>query len=165
MSVSLDRVRELSERVSAARERANEAAVRAVRGLERRLVESLGDDVLRGLPNLTPGHRNTAFHGLRVSDAPSRDGPAEELPRDGRAVLAISNRGVLVLVRRTADGHEVSPAEDADVRADTLRPFIAAVQCAVEAYLTRAERRAAAYEEISALALRLDEAIGPRGVY
>lgn len=147
------------------RETANREARRAIRGLQKELVAVLGGGAMRGMPNLMPDAEHP-FRGFRVN-ASGKHGSSEFIPKDGRAVLVLTEDGHFVKAawRRRADGQAVVACYelvDEEYRADLVEPYVRAVQEALEGHLVRSENRLHSYQSASTLAAKILEAIGLR---
>jgi hypothetical protein len=154
----LHAARSLTER----RDRARGDAVRAIRLLERRLVEALGGYKLKGLPNLAPESEH-AFNAIRV-----RGKVSEALPMDGRAVLVLAEDGSIRMAMRYEDGGLCPkvfardwPARDADFVAEDLEPIAARILNALENHNAHASKTAARYAEVAMLSRRITGALQP----
>lgn len=139
------------------RERANETARETIALLERRLVEALDGEALKGMSSLLP---NASFPALRVRQGSGRFGAQEYLPRDGREVLVLRVDGTLAFARRSGEAAELRrPAQD-ELRADDFEPYVRTVQEAVEAHLARTGRRDAHYARVEEIATRIASVVG-----
>jgi len=150
MSTRIDVARETSAELSAARAAARTVAVRAIRTIEGIFVSALGEERLRGLPNL--GTRDAPFYAERVS---SNRANASKLPLDGREVLAIGTDGALVVVRSRRGRVESRAVLDDELVLEDLEPFTRLVADLLERFAELSGRRTERLERVSSLARRL----------
>lgn len=143
---------------------ARSAAVEAIRSLEQRLVEALGGESLRGLPNLAP--RGPEFYAARVN-AFSRHGSGGHLPKDGRSVLVLGRDGRLLVASwnvenfvRRGDFVEARPVRDDELIAEDAEAFSRLVTEVLEKHIALAERRTEALVRAEDLAQKIIGAIG-----
>jgi hypothetical protein len=163
----LDGVKKASSRLSVSRGQAHTSAIALIRELEWRLHNSLQNETLRGLPELTPGP--TPLQGVQVrSIRYDRQKFEEPLPTDGKSVLVLDKYGALIMARRVFDpigrydGWTSWVVADDELKAEDLEPFTRAVQLVMENHLARVERTAQTYDKVSEFANRLSKAIGFR---
>jgi hypothetical protein len=155
---ALDRASRAASRLSAERAAVRDYAVAALRALERRLVDALAGEPLRGLTNVA-GDRGR-FVAARVGGRPPRliD---DLLPYSGDECLVLGRDGHLYVARVTGDGHFARRASDADLlprgaRPDALvLPAYAAATDALSRHVALSERRASDLAHCSSLLDRL----------
>jgi hypothetical protein len=129
-----------SKELSVSRTLSRTESVKAMRDLEEALVDALGEERLRGLPNLNPG--GEPFFGLRV-----RGKSFEPLP-DSRNVLCIDDSGMLVV----ATSGEAWTAHNVDLLSEDLEPFVKLVAKAIDAHIVKANKATHNYKRCMRLA-------------
>ncbi len=129
------------------RAEADGKAREAIGAIERKLVEALNGETLKGLPDL--GDR---VFGLRVDV----EGSAfAKIPRD-RSVLILDVHGHLGIARWCRNTIFVQvPPPAALVVASLLSPYLRVVSRAIGVHLVAAEKRTASFEKVTELASRL----------
>ena len=135
-----------------ARARADEDARAAIARVEKSLVEALGGETLRGLPEL--GDR---VFGLRVEAEASA---FARLPRN-RRVLILDAKGRLRAATLFPEGaHVEEPETHREVVASVLDPYLRTVQRGIELHLSSATKRTEVFDKIAALAAKLATVLG-----
>lgn len=149
----------------------HDAAVQAIRAIERRLVAALGGTTLRGLPNL--GTSLTTLRGANVrtrtpevrvsfpNDGQAEGPPALILGPNGQLAIAWtvrSSTGVGVPFQFTYRG-----AEDSDLRAEDLPALLTLLPKVLTNHLTRSEQSQVSWRELNALAHRVLDLLGKEG--
>lgn len=155
-------VGDTSRALNQARASARPKAISAIRLIERQLVRALSGAELKGLPNLNP--EGQAFPAVRL-----RGKHADEaLPLNGRAVLVLDRMGMLAFAMRNSDDTlrpKVSviqwAAIDADLFAEDLESVLTRVNEALRTHIDRASKARERYADISMLADRVAEVVGP----
>jgi hypothetical protein len=157
----LDATRAAGERLDEVRTTAADGAVTALRELETKVQEAIGEDTLRGLVDLTPGNDERCY-GAQLGS--KKYGIDTELPDDGREVLCMDKHGVLRMMRRTRTpgGWCARVLNDEDIRTEHLEPATRAIQAILERHLQRTAKTQAGYEAVAALSSKLAGAIGFR---
>lgn len=136
--------------MSAARERADEAAAHAIAMVEQDVFDLLGNDRFLDAPEL--GGR---FRGYRVGDG----SVFAALPLK-QAKLAIDGTGLLVVVTTFGpETHHVQRAPRSMVLARVLAPYIEAMKTALERHAAACEARGVKFENIRARAGRICAAL------
>lgn len=155
----LAQTREAGERLDEVRTDAVDGAVMALRELETKVQEALGEDTLRGMVDLVPGASERCY-GAQLSA--KKYGVDTELPDDGREVLCMNKAGCVVWMRRisTPAAWGARPLKDDEIRAEFLEPATRAVQTILERHLARTARTHANYEAVAQLSAKLAGAIG-----
>jgi hypothetical protein len=153
-----------SEHTTQARNDARARALRVVHELERRTVEAVKGDKLRGLTNIAPTG-SPPFHGARVHGSP-RFGIDTYLPPDGSAVLCIDRDGRLVMVRTTGgltNGWQAFPVRDDELRAEDMKPYVQTLTLVLQRHVAYAGRRAESYARVAQMAAQVATALGFSG--
>ena len=143
--------------LSRAKMSARKQSIEAIRKLEARLVEVLGGENLRGLPNISPN--GGQFYGLRVG-AQARHNASAVLPTDGREVLMITPSGRLVAAK--VQGRQVAQRKitDDELMLEDLELFAHVVREALEKHIALSDGRVNKLARAEDLARRITEAIG-----
>ena len=130
---------------------ADEKALAAIELVEARLVEAIGQEHLRGLPDL-----GAKVYGLRVDVEGSS---FARLPPK-RTCLVLDSTGMLVAA--TLHGKDVAFVQRAPrgmIRASTFVPYMRAVEAALGLHKRHAERRGEEFRKIALLSSRIAEAM------
>lgn len=131
------------------------ASVAAIRALEKRLVQALEGDRLRGVPNL--GRRNgKPLRALRLGT--KRTTEVRGLGHE-HEVLALSNQGRLVMVRLVGQEPEQRAAFDDELVIEDLEGFCRVVREALERHLSLTGQRVDALHRMGRLATKLGEVL------
>ena len=133
-----------SAKAMTSREDARVFAVRTIRILEARVQSTIAGDTIRGLSSLV-GSDFGNFPAARVHG--TRHGIRELLPLDGREVMVVTKNGHLAMARinREVRCVDLRFAEDEELTAQDLEPFVRAIARALEQHVVRAEKTAANY--------------------
>lgn len=110
--------------------------------IQRRLVEALGGEPLRGMPDL-----GDHIYGMRVGHDVAT---GARLPRD-RAVLVLESRGLLVMAMLYGRAGFVQKAPRGVIRASDLDPYVRVVSLALAEHLRLVETRGEEFLRVSAL--------------
>lgn len=156
------RTRQASEAVAEDRAQASESAVNVLRELEKRMVEALDGDSLRGLANLVNvagSARDRAFERFYAAQLTVPDIDMQ-LPMH-KDVLCVDKHGRFVMARRISVSPYWSalPSEDSELRAEWLGVVSHALQTVLTRHLERTERTARNYRTIDDLAEKLAAAL------
>lgn len=162
--MSIDEVlaeaREAQERLAESREGARESAIAAIRALERRLVELIGDDRLRGMPNLVPGPEPLPkLFALRVRSP--RDKRGEPLVPEKKRVLVLNDEGQLRMAQNASDVPVDFAASDDELLIEDVEAFADTALVALRSHLLGMARTQARYESLDALAKQLRVVLEP----
>jgi hypothetical protein len=157
------RTRQASESVAEDRATAAASTVNVLRELERRLVDALDGDSLRGLSNICTyqgsgrDRSHERFYAAQLA-VPDID---MQLPVH-KDVLCVDKHGRFVLARRVsvAPFWESRATVDADLRAEWLEAVTQALQAVLTRHLERTERTAKNYRQTAELAEKLAHAVG-----
>lgn len=155
-----------SDDLRATRARAREDAIRAIRSMERALVEALAGETLKGLREVVPG-----YYAARVRSA-GRVGvaaPYEPLPEprpgdgSGREVLVVNAHGCLEMARSTrAFGRGVALSRDAtddDLLVEDVENLARLYAELLGEHVERARRSAERFGRLNAIAQRISAAL------
>lgn len=165
MAVVLDhaihRTATVSTVLSERRMKARTVSIQAIRALEAKLVEALGGEKIRGMPNLTGA--GEPLHAVRLNWSP-RHGAGAHIPHDGREVLVLANDGRLRVARRqlstTKSQVILRDPLDEELILEDLEPFMRVVQECLERHIASTERRIEAFSKVENLARRIADAVG-----
>lgn len=155
-----ERVSDASGQLRAVREDAREKAVRAIRALERALVDALDGELLKGLREIRPGYQAARVRG--------KD-PFEELPQpkpfenEGREVLVLESNGHLCMscAGRNLRHSVVSRlADDADLLVEDVENLGRLYERILAEHIERARRSAETFDRYAALAAQVSEVLG-----
>lgn len=153
-------LREVAAHDGLAAERlAREQAVSAIRMLERRLVEALAGESLRGMVSLVPGGR---FSAANVR-AEGEHGIDTWLPRDGNEVLVVLRTGELAMAGQDATavlGAVWRKVEDRELRAQDLEIVTEAIELVLRQHLEKVRGSGTRDSRVHVLATRLRQALG-----
>lgn len=152
--IDLERLASDLVRASNERKLAREAAVRALRLIESKVVDAIGGDTLRGMQNLAPPWHAAPYYAQRVH---SGEGVRfRGLPKGGHPVLVISKRGTIALARVAAEQViDERDVLDEELQLEDLEPVACAFVDVVERHAERLERGAEVRARVTALAERL----------
>jgi hypothetical protein len=154
-----DRVAGASADLRAVREGARERAIVAVRALERRLVEALDGETLKGLREIGPGYQAARVRG--------KD-PYEELPEprefeQGREVLVVTSTGELEMAsvsRRVLPWRvEARPVADEDFLIEDVEALGVLFERVLSEHIERAKKSAEKFARLEELARQVSEAL------
>lgn len=154
---ALARAARASRALSETRTKARDVSIRAIRDVERRVVEALAGEQLRGMPNLA--ERGAPLRAMRVN-AWSRNGDSSMLPRDGREVLVFTAAGRLAVARLGEVGPQIRHVTDDELVLEDLSSFVGVVQEALERHIALVDRRVQSLKKAEALAKLLIDAVG-----
>jgi hypothetical protein len=143
---------EAGEAVALKRAEASESVVNVIRTLERKLIDALDGECLRGLVSLAgaPGGRDRFYGAQLVSNN-------IDLPLNDRAVLCVDKSGEFVIARRF-DGvpyWAARPVMDLEIRVEWLGLVTQSLQKVLERHIARSARTEANYRATAELAEKL----------
>lgn len=157
-----------SARAMGARDEVREKAISAIRKLEHKLRAAIVGDTLRGLSALTGGLEDgvvddgvsqrrlrSPLQGARV-----RGDIDAVIKFANHETLVLSRDGCLVMATRGAELWTTRPAADDDLQVQDLASLAKVLQTVLERHIVRADKSAASYARVQALADRLLAAVG-----
>lgn len=129
---------------------ADAKAREAVDLVERKLVQALDGESLRGSPNL-----GDKVFGFRVGVEGSQ---FAKLPKAAKC-LVLDQHGMLIFVTTHGGTAMVQRAPRGLVRASVLVPYVRAVKTAIDLHLRRVPQRSAEFERMTQLAAKIAAAM------
>jgi hypothetical protein len=136
------------------RDASNVEAREALRKLEAKLLGALNGERLLNSPNLATS--NEPIYGYRIRTKE----PDKPLGWRGKPTLILSARGGLDVAWRTREGTGWRNAIDEELRAEDLARFLEVAKLAIERHLQKAERRTRRFENVRALADKVQFILG-----
>lgn len=149
-------VAESTRTLSEVRVNARAKVVAAIRSIERKLVEALAGERLRGTPRFTTRDAKSPFWGVRIGTR-RRSGQLDGV----REVLVLTDRGRLVAAKQRADGgvdHRL--VYDDELIAEDLEPVMRSVREALERHVVASGKRAGELDRVATLADKITTALG-----
>lgn len=148
----LDRAIETSEKLEDTRFTARQEVIKAIRSMEQDMFTATEGVSLRGMPDLlSDGTRHC--YGMRV-----RGKFNEPLPRDGRSVLVINQRGLLCYATRvftTAVDWRCRPVNDDEILTEDLESYVESIKIALGEHVRRIKKSGEKFERLEEFAKRI----------
>jgi hypothetical protein len=154
------RVHAASDALTDEIEAARRTAILAIRAVESRLVDALGETRLRGLPNLVADMHNAKLYAARVRGKPDQPLLVDWEGTPSNPALVIAADGRLSMACRTAASVKVSPALDVELQAEDLQHYTQRLTDVLQEHLKRAAELTDKFSRIRQLAEKLKEAVG-----
>lgn len=145
---------EAGEAVALTRAEASESVVNVLRTLERKLIDVLDGECLRGLAPLASSPAHTGrdrFYGAQLVSQ------HVDTPLGERQVLCVDKHGVFVMARRFqgVPFWSARPVVDLELRVEWLGSVTKALQIVLERHIARSARTEATYRATAELAEKL----------
>lgn len=150
----LQQVKEVTAKLTEARDSAKQSAIEAIRTLESDLGDSLGGERLKGVFRLTP-NGFPPFQGVHVRRT-AKDAPLNDIP-----TLVLSSDGVLTVASFNNSGNDVSQftqvrvAEDSDIILEDLEGLLTTLNYILPIHCRKAQEAQARFEQVDAFARKV----------
>lgn len=144
MNDDVEKIRVAAGQLSAARHAARGPTIEAIRKLELAVIDALGGEQLRGLPeHAAPGQPR--FQAARVRGKP-------DARIDGRPVLVLVTSGRLMMASQQADGIECRPVTDDELVIDDLEALTRTIYAVTRDHVRRTDFGVRSYDRAHDLA-------------